>query len=121
MIPRIAWGQGDERHQQLDKAYDFGYSGFPTAKGADLHKLITLAKRNLFSIQCPILVIQSDGDETIWEGSCDEILQNVSSAVRQKLWLHNVPHVVTISSEVPSVVDSIDALMKRADAEKTDK
>lgn len=120
-LPRIAWGEGDELHQKLDKDYDFGYSGFPTAKGADLHRLITMARRNLFSIQCPILVIQSDGDETIWEGSCDEILKNVSSEVRQKLWLHDVPHVVTISCELPAIVDAIDALMKRVSAEKVNK
>lgn len=113
-VKRIAWGPGDERHAKLDKAYDFGYSGFPTAKGADLHKLIQMARRNLFNINCPILCVQSEADETIWEGSCDEILQNVSSEIRQKLWLRDVPHVITISRELPSIVEAMDALMKRA-------
>ena len=113
-IRRIAWGPGGDRHAKQDKAYDFGYSGFPTVKGADLHKLIQLARRNLFSINCPILCVQSEADETIWEGSCDEILQNVSSEIRQKLWLRDVPHVITLSHELPSIVQAMDALMKRA-------
>ena len=113
-IKRIAWGAGGERHAKLDKRYDFGYSGFPTAKGADLHKLIQMAKRNLFAVTCPILCVQSDADETIWEGSCDEILKNVSSDVRRKLWLHDVPHVCTISHELPSIVHAMDELMKDA-------
>lgn len=117
-VPRIAWGAGGEYHKGLDKTYDFGYSGFPTAKGADLHRLITMARRNLFNIQCPILVIQSEHDETIHPKSCNEILENVSSEIRQKLWLKNVPHVVTISPELPAIVDAVDNLMKHVAAEK---
>ncbi len=113
LLPRIAWGKGGEYHKGLDKAYDFGYSGFPTAKGADLHRLIRLARKNLFSVVCPILCVQSENDETIWEGSADCILANVNSDLRQKLWLTGVPHVCTISPELPSIVDGIDRLMQR--------
>lgn len=117
-LPRIAWGEGTERHKHIDKAYDLGYSGFPTAKGADLHRLIQMANRNLFNIQCPILVVQSDGDETIWEGSADRILEGVSSKVRQKLWLHDMPHVVTLTPEYLAIADAMDKLMQRVSAEK---
>lgn len=117
-MPRIPWGSGGERHSLLDKRYDFGYSGFPTAKGADLYKLIRMARKNLFNINCPILCVQSDADETIWEGSADAILEGVSSKVRQKLWLTGVPHVCTISSELPSIVNAIDQMMVRAAEEK---
>lgn len=117
LIRRIAWKPADERHAGLDKAYDFGYSGFPTAKGADLQRLIRLARSNLFNINCPVLCVQSDADETIWEGSCAEILQNVSSEVRRKLWLHGVPHVCTLSRELPSIVHAMDELMKQAAAD----
>lgn len=117
-LPRISWGPADERHQTLDKAYDYGYSGFPTAKGADLHHLIRLARKNLFNINCPILCIQSEDDETIWAGSADTILEGVSSEIRQKLWLKGVPHVCTISTELPAIADAIDGLMGRVRSEK---
>ena len=113
LYPRVAWGGGGEYHKGLDKAYDFGYSGFPTKKGADLNRLIKLARKNLFSITCPVLCVQSEHDETIWEGSADWILEHVSSEKRQKLWLTGVPHVCTISPELPAIVDAIDQLMQQ--------
>lgn len=118
LIPRISWGSPTDRHTHIDKAYDFGYSGFPTARGADLNRLIKMANRNLFSIQCPILVVQSDGDETIWEGSADRILKDVSSKVRRKLWLHGMPHVVTLTPEYPNIANAMDDLMQYASAQK---
>ncbi len=118
LMPRIAWGPPTERHAALDSAYDFGYTGFPTAKGADLNQLIKLARRNLFNITCPVLCVQSDADETIWAGSADAILEGVSSGIRQKLWLTEVPHVCTISRELPSIAEAIDKLMVRVDLEK---
>lgn len=117
-VKRIAWKSGNERHAQLDKAYDYGYSGFPTAKGADLQRLIRMARSNLFSIHCPILAIQSDADETIVKTSADDILLGVNSEVRRKLWLHDVPHVCTISRELPAITDAIDALMQHAEQQK---
>ena len=114
LMPRIAWRKAPERHAQMDSRYDFGYSGFPTAKGADLHRLIQMARKNLFNINCPILCVQSDADETIWEGSADEILENVSSEVRKKLWLHGDPHVCTITHSLPSIVEAMDQLIQQA-------
>lgn len=117
-VPRVAWHASGERRSQLDSAYDFGYSGFPTAKAADLNRLIKLARRNLFNITCPILCIQSDADQTIWDGSMDAILDGVSSEIRQKLWLQDVPHVCTLSHKLPAITDAADALMQRAFQEK---
>ena len=118
-LPRIPWGADTERHKHIDKTYDFGYSGFPTKKGSDLHRLIRMARRNLFNIRCPILCVQSDGDETIWPGSADEILNSVSSSIRQKLWLHDMPHVVTLTPEYMTIADAMDRLICRVSSEKS--
>lgn len=114
LLPRIAWAPATERHKHIDPAYDFGYSGFPTAKGADLNRLIRMARKNLFNINCPILCVQSDGDETIWEGSADEILSSVSSEVRRKLWLNGMPHVCIPTPALPAIADAMDELMQEA-------
>lgn len=119
-MKRISWAPPAERHRALDHDYDFGYKGFPTAKGMDLHKLITLARRNLFNINCPILCVQSDADETIWDGSADCILGGVGSETRQKLTLHGVPHVCTISSELDAIVNAMDAFMIKVAAQKAE-
>lgn len=113
LYKRIAWGEPTVRMNLLDQAYDFGYSGFPTKKAADLSHLIKLARRNLFNITCPTLCIQSDADESIWKKSADYILQNIDSEVKQKLWLSGVPHVCTISTELSAIADTIDNFMQK--------
>ena len=117
-IRRIAWKSSSVRHSGLDRSCDYGYSGFPTAKAADLYRLIRMARSNLFSITCPILAVQGDADETIAKTSADDILMGVSSTVRQKLWLPGVPHLCTLSAELPAIVKAADGLMQRARQEK---
>ena len=112
LYPRVAWAEHPERKLALNPNYDYGYCGFPTRRAADLNTLIKLARRNLFAIHCPLLAVQSTGDETIWEGSADLILQDAASEVKQKLLLHDVPHVCTLSKELPSIVEAMDGLLK---------
>ena len=116
--PHVSWRAPDERHASLDRNYEYGYKGFPTDKGEDLHRLIRLARDNLFNISCPILCVQSDQDETIWLGSADQILEGVSSDVRRKLQLKGVPHVVTLSRELDAIVEATDGLMRAAREEQ---
>ncbi len=112
IYPRVSWGAPNQRQIELDPDYDFGYSGFPTAKAADLNKLIHLARANLFNINCPTLAVQSADDETIWTGSADCILDAISSEKKEKLWLQGVPHVCTISKELPRIVDAMAVWMQ---------
>lgn len=107
--PRVSWAPAPERHQKLNAAFDYGYSGFPTRSAADLYKLITMARKDLHSIACPTLAIQSMGDETIWPGSADCILGGVSSSKKEKLILQDAPHVCTLSDDLPLIVDTINA------------
>ncbi len=116
--PSSLWRHQAERHAGLDPQYDYGYAGFPTRSAGDLNHLIHLARRNLFNITCPILCVQSEADRTIWKGSADFILQNVGSEDRQKLWLTGVPHVCTISKELPAIVSAVDGLLRRVEEQE---
>lgn len=111
LYPRVSWRPPTQRHLQLDPEYDFGYSGFPTRKAADLNKLIKLARGDLFAITCPVLAIQSEADETVWAGSAKCIVDGVSSTHKQLLMLKDVPHVITISKELPTIVKAMDGLL----------
>ncbi|MEA5015696.1 MAG: alpha/beta fold hydrolase [Candidatus Limiplasma sp.] len=115
--PRVAWVSQDAHHSGLNAAYDYGYSGFPTRCAGDLRHLIRLARQNLFAVNCPILAVQSEADETIWHGSADLILQSVSSYRKQKLWLRDVPHVCTLSRELPAIVDAMDDVLREVEKE----
>ena len=112
--PRIAWKPNPDRAKDHDPAYDFGYTGFPTKSASDLNHLIHLARRNLFNVQCPLLVVQSHDDHTIWQGSSDCIFESVGSENKRQLWLDGVPHACTVSKELPAIVDGVEQLLKQA-------
>jgi carboxylesterase len=106
-LPRIPWQNNPEKDALMDGEYNIGYAGFPTKKGADLYHLIKLAKKNLFAIRCPLSVVQSDGDKTIWLGSAEYILNNVSSKEKYLLPLTGHPHVCTTGEAAPAIVEEI--------------
>jgi len=110
--PRVVWRSQGQRHSGLDTAYVFGYSGFPTKSAADLQRLMQLARQNLFAVNCPVLCVQSEADATIWAGSADYILGNVSSELRRKLWLKDVPHACTISKALPVIAETVDGFLR---------
>ncbi len=112
-MPRISWTEPEERRQLPYAAFDFGYSGFPTRKAADLSRLIGMARRNLSQIDCPLLVVQSDGDRTIARESAQIILDGAASKIKQKLTLTEAPHVCTLSAELPDIVSAMDAFMEK--------
>lgn len=114
-IKTIMWKGDEARQKMLDSKYDLGYQGFPTRCAADLSHLIGMARRNLSAITCPLLAVQSHGDETISADSADIILNGVSSTQKGVLWLDKVPHVCTISPEYPNIADAIAVLLHAAE------
>ncbi len=105
--PVTYWKGGENREELLDQRYDYGYPGFPTARLNDLMHLIRLARRNLFAVTCPTLVVQSRSDSTIHPNSADIILHGIRSEKKAVLWLNDVPHVVTISREHKRIAKAI--------------
>lgn len=87
--------------------YDVGYAEYPTKKVADLNRIIRLGKEALPNIHCPLLSIQSVRDKTIIQESMDMIQQGAASAVKQQLWLKDAPHVITLSTELPLIADTM--------------
>ena len=115
-VKRIMWQSREGSPYKLDDRYDYGYPGFPTKCGSDLHRLIRMARRDLHAVQCPILVVQSRHDETISQDSADVILRGVSSAKAGALWLEGVPHVCTISREHDKIAEAVATLFREAEA-----
>lgn len=114
-IRRILWRSREGSPYELDDRYDYGYPGFPTKCGADLNRLIRMARRDLHAVQCPLLAVQSRQDETISESSADVILSGVSSRKAGALWLENVPHVCTISREHDRIAAAATGLLREAE------
>lgn len=98
--------------EQLDARYDLGYVNYPTRKVGDLNTLIRMARKNLNKVRCPLLSIQSHRDTAIVPESLDVIQQGASSAVKAQLWLSDAPHVITLSPELPEILEKMTAFLR---------
>ncbi len=114
-VPYTNWREHPERASLLDQRYDFGYDRFPTKSAGDLHKLMKLARENLFAVTCPLMAVQSRGDTTVSPDSADIILSRAASAVKRQLWLERAPHVCTLSDEYPKIVTAMTEFLKQAE------
>ena len=113
--PEIMWQNGavnDKR--RLDPEYNIGYAGMPTARVADLNHLMNQARKNLYSVTCPLLAVQSHGDETISPDSAEIIINSAASQVKQTLWVEEVPHVCTISREKDHIGQTMAEFLKKS-------
>ena len=116
-IRYIMWRSREDSPCPLDARYDYGYPGFPTRCGSDLHRLIRMARRDLHAVQCPVICVQSRQDETISPDSAEVILSGVSTEDAGILWLEDVPHVCTITREHERIADAIAGVFRRAEKE----
>ncbi len=115
-IPKILWRSRANTPEQLDDRYDYGYPGFPTKCGADLNRLIRMARQDLHAVQCPVLIVQSRDDETILSDSADVIAAGVSSEKVGTLWLKGLPHVCTLSPQTPLIAKRIGDMLRAAES-----
>lgn len=111
-IKTIMWGDDSHRARLMNMDYHCGYAGFPTRNGADLNRLIRMARRDLHAVTCPVLAVQSHGDETISADSAEVIANGVSSEKKGILWLEMVPHVCTISPEYKRIAQAMGDLFR---------
>ncbi len=106
--------RADGARDTLNKTYDMGYNEIPTRKTHDLNVLMACAKRDLPFIHCPTLIVQSKNDHTVSKNSSDIIFSNIKSLTKKQVWLHDAPHVSTISNEYMTIVTEMIAFLKHA-------
>ncbi|MBR1586254.1 MAG: alpha/beta fold hydrolase [Clostridia bacterium] len=107
----------DPARATLNGEYDVGYEVTPTASYRHLSVLMRRARQHLALIHCPVLAIQSHGDQVVTADSPDIILNGVSSAVKARLWLDQAPHVCTISPEYPKIVEAMAEFLKKSEGQ----
>ena len=81
----------------------------------DLRRIIHEARNNLCAVTCPVLCVQSSGDQVITPDSADVILQGVRSKTKGVLRLENVPHVCTISREGAHIAQALGTFFRKAE------
>ena len=107
--------RADGARDTLMADYDIGYDSYPTASVGQLSAVMRRAKRDLSMIRCPVLTVQSRGDQTVTRDSPSIILQGVGSPVKQELWLESAPHVCTISPEYEKIAAGMTAFLRAAE------
>lgn len=112
-LPEISWQV--RKDDALTPDYDLGYTGFPTKSAVDLRRIIHEARDNLCAVTCPVLCVQSSGDQVITPDSADVILQGVRSKTKGVLRLESVPHVCTISREGTRIAQALGAFFRKAE------
>ena len=112
-LPEISWQA--RKDDALTPDYDLGYTGFPTKSAVDLRRIIHEARDNLCAVTCPVLCVQSSGDQVITPDSADVILQGVRSKTKGVLRLKNVPHVCTISREGAHIAQALGTFFRKAE------
>lgn len=84
-----------------------GYEDLPVARVNDLYALMRRARRDLFAITAPILVIQSADDTTVSASSPRIILTGVSSDIRRRIRLVRSGHLIPLGPERDRVLHAM--------------
>jgi len=115
-VREIMWQNGAVNEKTaLDPAYNHGYPGMPTARVYDLNHLMKQARKNLYSVTCPLLAVQSHADETISADSAQIICDGCRAEKKKMVWLEGVPHVCTISREMEHIGREMAAFLREAE------
>ncbi|GAB6137015.1 alpha/beta hydrolase [Halanaerobaculum tunisiense] len=109
LAPILKYFKRFEKVEEADDKpkYDIGYSGMPVKSIQDLLKLMKLANNSLDQIESPLLVIQSNQDQTVKPVSAQMIYEGVASKEKEILWLEESGHVCTIGPEQNKLQDRI--------------
>ncbi len=98
-IPYLRW-PGERRYPEDFLIQDhIGYETLPVSRVNDLYCLMRRARRNLFAVTAPIMVVQSADDTTVSASSPKIILTGVSSRVRRRIRLIRSGHLIPLGPE----------------------
>ncbi|MDD2647488.1 MAG: alpha/beta hydrolase [Eubacteriales bacterium] len=114
-VPNIRPNPAKRGSGALMPEYDIGYPEYPTSAVAELSRVMKAARGGLGSIEAPVLSFQSDSDMAIDPRSADIIQNGVSSKEKRLVRLSGVPHVITISTELPKIQKETAEFLKKND------
>lgn len=92
---------------------ELAYDRTPVAALASLYLAMTVARDLLPTIQCPALVLQSDEDHVVPPLNGELILNEIGSADRQLVRLHDSFHVATLDNDKDRIVELMMDFMNR--------
>ncbi len=106
-VPYLRW-PGERKYPEDFLMKDhIGYETLPVARVNDLYCLMRRARRNLFAVTAPIMVIQSEDDATVSTSSPKIILTGVSSQIRRRIRLTRSGHLIPLGPERSRTLDAM--------------
>ncbi len=111
-IPYLKW-PGERKYPEDFLLEDhLCYETLPLAKVHDLHCLMMRARRNLFAVTAPILVVQSMDDPTVSASSPRIILTGVTSKIRERVRLTHSGHMIPLGPERKETLSAMIRFLK---------
>jgi len=104
---RIDEGDPPEPAPPETRKYQQQYDDTPVGTVAELSDLISAARRNLWRVTCPALVIQSRVDETVKPRSAEIIYDGIGSEQKGLVWLEESRHVAVLDVERVAIAGAI--------------
>lgn len=80
------------------------YDKVPVAAAAELHALMKITRRDLARITSPLLIFASREDHVVPTTNGPFILEHVSSADKELVWLENSYHVATLDYDKDLII-----------------
>jgi carboxylesterase len=113
IMPVIRPSQKKRGSDKLMNEYDIGYTEYPTSSVVELNRVMKAARENLKNVTSPVLSFQSDADMAIAPESISVIQGGVASRVKREIRLSGVPHVITISTQLPRIEEEVIAFLEK--------
>ncbi|WP_027417102.1 alpha/beta hydrolase [Aneurinibacillus terranovensis] len=111
-IPR-----GDKKEVHIEKEM-FPYERFPLVCVASLWELIRVVKKEIGLVKTPVLVLQSQHDETIEPASARYIYSQIGADYKELKYYGNSGHILTLDREREQVFRDVHAFISRVIPEK---
>lgn len=87
--------------------YLVGYHKFAISSVHELNKLKSMVKKHLSKINVPLLIVHSRKDKTVAMKSVDLLYNKVNSRIKEKMYLKECGHNITIECEKEDVFKAV--------------
>jgi carboxylesterase len=112
LMPEVPKAEGEWQDLRMAQEH-VTYPAFPTRGLAELRDLLTVMRRSLAQIRCPVLLAQSRNDGGIAPESMERIYAALGPSDKTMLWLEKSGHIITRDQERQRVFEAAENFIRR--------
>lgn len=103
----------DDNYREMKMRARFAYDDVPVRAFLSMRELIRLVVKSLKNVRVPLLIFQSETDESIEEKSALVIKNRAGSQDKKLIWLKNSAHVATMGPEIDLINKEITGFIRQ--------